>query len=258
MKLVLTLVLSVLTIAAFSYHLADNNLQKSSQTIVKSTTEEIATPQTTELVKNIKVIKNLNLHSDRTVFLFGAVNDNTTPLANEIDRMNSNDENEPIILLINSPGGSVITGATLVNKLETSKAPIYTVCYQLCASMAAIIHQYGKKRYALDRSILMFHRARTGAQGYVEEINSLMKTLTRYIDKFTIHIALRVKITPEDFRRRMADEYWIDSEDAIKENFVDGLVNLNLEDAKLHTDLADNIKASKKAIEKSLKDDIIW
>lgn len=138
--------------------------------------------------------------------------------------------NEPIYLLIDSPGGSVIDGGSLASQMEASKAPVYTVCTRLCASMAAITHSYGAKRYALDRAILMYHPASGGARGQVPNMVSLLKTISRYVDRMNANIVSRSngKLSKADFETLVAYELWIDSEDALEKGLIDGIVSLNV------------------------------
>lgn len=107
-----------------------------------------------------KQVKYLNLVEDQTVEIYGEINESSEAIAQKITSLAA--KGKPIYLLINSPGGSVMDGALIISAIEASKAPVYTICTQLCASMAALIHQYGHTRYMVDRSILMFHPAAGG------------------------------------------------------------------------------------------------
>ena len=59
---------------------------------------------------------------------------------------------KPIILYINSPGGSVIDGYGLIDAILCSKTPVYTVNQALCASMGFLIFLAGQKRFSMPRS----------------------------------------------------------------------------------------------------------
>ena len=100
-----------------------------------------------------KSIRHIDLPASRTIYLYGEVNhDSAETTIQSLNSMESS--NEPIYLVLNSPGGSVIDGASVVTAIEAAQGPVYTVCNQLCASMAAIIFEYGTKRYMLDRTFL--------------------------------------------------------------------------------------------------------
>lgn len=139
------------------------------------------------------------------------------------------ESSDPIYLLIDSPGGSVLDGGTLISQMEASKAPVHTVCIRLCASMAAMTHSYGKQRYSLDRAILMYHPASAGVQGQLPNMLSLLNTIQRYVDKMNANLVSRSKMPKAEFDSLVAYELWIDSEDALKRGLIDGIVSLNVD-----------------------------
>lgn len=175
-----------------------------------------------------KVILNLHLNEKRTLYLTQPVSmDVVDDLVNKLRQMEKT-SSEPVYLLIDSPGGSVFDGAQLVSQMESMRAPVHTVCLKICASMAAIIHQYGKKRYALDRSVLMFHPASGAVQGQVGNMINRLKTINRYVNKFNQYIINRSGINEEEFNKIMSYELWVDAEDAKTTNFLDNIVSIDL------------------------------
>lgn len=176
--------------------------------------------------------KPLNVSPDKDIVLElnGVVQSSTVrPLINKLRQLDKT--GKPIYLLINSPGGSVIDGASLVSQMESMKSPVYTVCTQLCASMAAIIHQYGVKRYVVNRSILMFHPASGGAQGQVKNMKSRINFIDKFVDKFNEHIVSKIKLSKNEYLTAVAYELWVDSDDALTDGFADAAVSLDVETA---------------------------
>jgi ATP-dependent Clp protease protease subunit len=133
---------------------------------------------------------------------------------------------EPIFVLLDSPGGSVSVGNEFVSLMQAADGPVYTICVGLCASMAAIILEHGTKRFALDRSTIMFHDAAGGAQGSLGQMNSLLQYYRRGIEKTNRYIAERSSMKYETFMELQKDNLWIDAEDAKALNLVDELVRL--------------------------------
>jgi ATP-dependent Clp protease protease subunit len=66
---------------------------------------------------------------------------------------------KPIIILINSPGGEVYSMFGVIDVIENSRAPVYTVCTGMAASAAADLLVSGHKRFALPNSTIMIHEA---------------------------------------------------------------------------------------------------
>jgi ATP-dependent protease ClpP protease subunit len=88
-------------------------------------------------------------------------------VVDEIQRLNRSYAKTPIYLFINSPGGlTSSSGGLIVTAIKTSKRPVYTVCVEECASMAAIIHAIRHRSgTCLSTRTLMFHEAAYGVQG---------------------------------------------------------------------------------------------
>ena len=131
-----------------------------------------------------------------------------------------------LYLLINSPGGSVLDGALVLSAIEGSKARVHTVRIGMCASMAFVIHQYGYTRLALNRSILMAHPASGSLSGSLEEMQSLLGTISRFVDKMNADISKRAGLSLSAFKTLEVSQFWIDAEDAKKQGFVDMLVDI--------------------------------
>lgn len=174
-----------------------------------------------------KSVKHLVLSASNTVFLVGPIGAESMTV---IDQMNEKAKSaKEIYLVINSPGGSVMDGALIVSAVQSSKVPVHTVCMQFCASMAAIIHQYGKQRYMVDRSHLMFHEAAGGLEGQFNQVRTRFNAYSRFTDKMDYEIAQRAGQSYETFRSKLADEIWIDAEDAINQHFTDRIVSVEFE-----------------------------
>lgn len=194
---------------------------------VITATNVIDKPILVNRAESKKSVLSITPPAARTVTIFGEIGSDAAEVAAKISEMSVKSD-KPIYLLINSPGGSVLDGAQIVSAIQGSRAPVYTICTMLCASMAAIIHQYGTERYATDRSILMFHEAAGGMQGYVNHMLSRLTMLTNYVNKMDDYIAQRSGMPLADFRKGTANELWLDAEDALAKKFVDKLVTVNL------------------------------
>lgn len=189
-----------------------------------------------------KSIKHIAPSDDQVVLLEGEVRlDSAERVIKGLKA--ASQSGQPIYLVIDSPGGSVLDGAKVVSAMESSSVPIYTVCNGLCASMAFIIHQYGTKRLATDRAILMAHPASGGASGTLEQMTSQISMFTGYVNKMSAYVAKRAGLTFEQFHAKYISEMWLDSEDAKKNGFVDSLVSIEIESQASATALKESVKA---------------
>lgn len=196
-------------------------------------TAAVVTPKTVETVTKKALLYNknilrLNIPINRVVYLDEEVTGSSVNrVIASLKSIDSGIDKSPIYLLINSPGGEVLGGMQLISQIESMKSPLYTVCTGLCASMASFIHQYGVKRYALDRSFLMFHPASTGGMaGQVPNILSRVGAVQRSINKMFAYVAFKSHMSLEELQLKVAYEDWVDAEDSLQEGLVDELVSL--------------------------------
>lgn len=181
-------------------------------------------PADASLLEPGKTVKKITLSDANTVFVLGEISANSQDIADSI--LDKEKTQKEIYVAINSPGGSVMDGALVVSAIQQSTKPVYTVCLQLCASEAAVIHAYGTERYMVDRSILMHHPAAGGLQGSLPEMNSLLKTITRFVNKTEAYIANRAGIPFDEYLNMVNRQVWLDAYDATQKHFNDQVVSV--------------------------------
>jgi len=197
----------------------------------ESSREVPTLPEKVENTKTVSVkVTTLSPSYDQLVFLKGGISERSvqyTLMKLESARKSGITE---VFLVIDSPGGLVIAGSELVSYIRNSKMTINTVCSGMCASMGAQIHQAGKKRYMYEKALLMFHPASGGVQGTLEQMTSQLVVIQRYVDRLDVEVAARSKLSYEEFKSKLASEFWLEGIDAIQYGFADGLVLLLAED----------------------------
>ena len=109
---------------------------------------------------------------DRTIFLWGMVDDKTA--RHVVDRLLYLDSvnNEEIKLYINSPGGYVTSGFSMYDTIRSIKSPVSTICTGLAASMGSILLSAGEKgrRFIQPHARVMIHQPSGGARGQASDI----------------------------------------------------------------------------------------
>lgn len=103
----------------------------------------------------------VGVDSSRAMVIEGVIQGNN--LSKVKEAMLSKEDNGTVDLIINSPGGSIVTGFEFVSVMESAKARGVTInCFvpHVAASMAFQILLHCDHRYVLDRSFLLWHRAR--------------------------------------------------------------------------------------------------
>ena len=68
------------------------------------------------------------------------------------------DDKEPILILINSIGGTLNDAIIIYNLLKSVPNPITTLTIGNCQSAAAIVYSVGKNRYIAEDTTFMVHQ----------------------------------------------------------------------------------------------------
>lgn len=184
-----------------------------------------AVPNPTQVSVGSKSITRFSVPESQIVFLEGEVGENVQLVSDELKSKSK--AGKELYLLINSPGGSVLDGSLLLSTMESLPVKVNTVCTKLCASMAFVIHQFGAKRMMVDRAIIMAHPAAGGVQGSLDQMQSRLSVITRYVMKVNETIAKRAGLSVDAFRNLYLPELWLDSEDATSKHFNDQIVDIN-------------------------------
>ena len=141
------------------------------------------------------------LLSERKVFLWGMVDDDSAK--HVIDRLLYLDmqNNEEIQLYINSPGGYVTSGFAMYDTIKSLKSPVSTICTGLAASMGSILLSVGKKgRRFIQREIIKTKEL--GAKILAENCGQTYEKIMK------------------DFNR----DYWMGAEESVEYGIVDGIM----------------------------------
>jgi hypothetical protein len=95
---------------------------------------------------------------NRVYWLDTQIDDTTLELVKYIFRCNKEDmgksveERKRILVMIDSPGGSVEVLGALIGATKNSKTPVWTCCYCTAYSAAADYLSCGHRRFALEES----------------------------------------------------------------------------------------------------------
>jgi ATP-dependent Clp endopeptidase proteolytic subunit ClpP len=223
---------TILAVLAASKHFTTN---KTTTTTTDTKTVDATTPLATDTIwagkqPRKQTLSELNIAGPRQVYITGEINEVNSPvIAKQILAFGKS--SEPMTIIINSPGGSVFDGALILSAIEAAKGPVNTLCVQMCASMAAMIHQYGTNRLMLNRSVLMFHPAAGGVSGTLDQIGSRYNLFKSFIGKMEQNVATRAKISFNEYKQRATIELWIDAEDSVNQGFADKIVFVRGQDA---------------------------
>jgi ATP-dependent Clp protease protease subunit len=143
-------------------------------------------------------------------------------------------------LYIDSPGGEISAGLKIIDAMQASKRPIYTVDIGLAASMAGWIESYGVKRYMLPRASLMYHNGSGGVLGDFVRDRSELEYYEKIELELNQNVSKRSGVPLNIIQSNENAEWWILSDEALKNHLVDGIINTVGYPAEQKTDLDSN------------------
>lgn len=159
------------------------------------------------------------LLDDRIVFLNGGVDEVSSNLIiSQLLYLESVDNEAPIYLYINSPGGSVYAGLQIIDTMNFINAPVYTVCTGIAMSMGFAILTSGEKgyRYALKNATLMCHRVSSGSRGNIQEMEIDMEETKRLDNLLTDMIAKNIGMTTKKYLKYVIQDHFLTSYEGLK------------------------------------------
>lgn len=145
----------------------------------------------------------------------------------------SGNDNEPIYLILQTPGGSVMDGLNLIEYMNSLRRPVHSVS-MFAASMGFHILQSSQKRYVTKYGTIMSHRARGGFSGDIpQQVKSRFKHITDLIEKMDEQVVSRTngKFNKETYAELIRDEYWAIGSNAVKDGFADNTASLKCDES---------------------------
>jgi len=166
------------------------------------------------------------LMRDRVLWVAGPVDDRmSTVVQAQLMYLDSVD-NLDITMHIDSPGGSVKSGLSMVDVMQYIKSDIATVNTGMAASMGSVLLGAGTKgkRSSLRFSKTMLHQSSGGAYGNIQDArinfeewekvnNILFELLGEFCDKDP-------KKVMEDSQR----DFWMDANEALEYGIIDEII----------------------------------
>ena len=165
----------------------------------------------------------------RHVLLTGEIDDALAALVCSQLLVLSTDDTcrDPVVLMINSPGGSVDAGFAIYDTMQTLGVDVATVCSGLAASMGQFLLCAGTPgmRYAHRHSQILMHQPHGAVQGVATDIRIHAEHFARRRQEMARLIAQH---TGQPVERVVADadrDHWYDADEALAFGMVDHIVD---------------------------------
>ncbi|MCA9359351.1 ATP-dependent Clp endopeptidase proteolytic subunit ClpP [Candidatus Kaiserbacteria bacterium] len=164
------------------------------------------------------------LLKERIIFVTGQIEDHMANLiVAQLLFLEAEDPKKDIFLYVNSPGGSVTAGLSIIDTMNHIKPNIATVCVGMAASMGALILSQGEKgkRFILPNAEVMIHQPSGGAHGQASDIDITAKNILKMRDRLNKMLA---KATNQKLAKIQTDvdrDFFMDADEAKAYGIVD-------------------------------------
>ncbi len=166
------------------------------------------------------------LMMDRLLWVAGPVNDNmSTVVQAQLMFLDSVDDRD-ITMHIDSPGGSVKSGLSMVDVMEYIKSDIRTVNTGMAASMGSVLLGAGTKgkRSSLRHSTTMLHQSSGGFSGNIQDAEIDWKEWQKVNKELFILLGSYYGKKPEQVMKDATRDFWLDAESALKYGIIDEII----------------------------------
>jgi len=155
------------------YAMSDHNLSSMNLQYAQQQIESNMTPYILE-EREMRVTQMdifSRLMRDRILWVAGGVNDQMSTIVQAQLMFLDNTSKEDITMHVDSPGGSVKSGLSMVDVMEYIKCDIRTVNTGMAASMGSVLLGAGTKgkRASLRHSKTMLHQSSGGFRGNIQD-----------------------------------------------------------------------------------------
>ncbi len=164
------------------------------------------------------------LLKERIVFVTGTIEDHMANLVvAQLLFLEAEDPKKDIYLYVNSPGGSVTAGLSIVDTMNHIKPDVVTVCTGMAASMGSIILSQGAKgkRAILPNAEVMIHQPWGGAQGQASDIEITARHILKTRDTLNKMLAKASGKPLSQIEKDTDRDFFMDAKEAKKYGLVD-------------------------------------
>lgn len=167
------------------------------------------------------------LLKDRIIFIVGKIDDYVANLVvAQLLFLESEDPKKDIYMYINSPGGVITSGLSILDTMNYLKCDVSTVCFGQAASMGAVLLAGGAKgkRFALPNSRVMIHQPLGGVQGQATDIEIHAKEIKTLKEKLNNILATATSQTLKKIEKDTERDFFMDSKEAAKYGLIDEIL----------------------------------
>lgn len=166
------------------------------------------------------------LMMDRIIWLAGPVNDRMSTIVTAQLMFLDNVDDKDITFHVDSPGGSVKSGLSMVDMMNYIHSDIMTINTGMAASMGSVLLGAGTKgkRFSLPHSRVMLHQVSAGASGNIQDMVISMAETKKINDELFELLGSYCGKPAEQVLEDTKRDYWLNSNESLEYGIIDGII----------------------------------
>lgn len=146
---------------------------------------------------------------------------------NKEDKGIAVEDRKPILLYITSYGGEVCPGLSLIDAIESSKTPVYTINLGCQYSMAFLIGLAGHKRFATQNARFLMHDGSSLVYNSTTKVQDQLEFQRRAEDRIKQYVLSHSNLTTKEYNSKLRVEWFMFADEAKEKGFIDYIIGVD-------------------------------
>lgn len=161
------------------------------------------------------------MYTNRILSIDGEITDWDYNIVKSIIGFNLNPKDKsPIIILVNSNGGLLDVTNSIIDAINISSIPVWTVNMGQALSGGCMIFLAGEKRFTLPNSWCMTHMGSGGTSGNYDQSKEQQKVWDEQVKKMGEFIMSRTGLDEKTWRKYRNKDWWVNYEQQLEFGFA--------------------------------------
>ena len=171
---------------------------------------------------------------DNTIMFYGEVNEKNAKSLNkairtldkelQIFKLKYGCESPPLRLFVNSYGGSVFAGFSIMDTIKNCKTPVHSYVDGSAASAATLISVVAKKRFIFPNSFMLIHQLSSSMWGNYESMKDEMENLDLIMSRIKKVYKEHTNMSARQITETLKKDKWFEAELCLELGLVDEII----------------------------------
>lgn len=167
------------------------------------------------------------LFKSRTILLTGGIDFKQARIVCERMLALSAESDEPILLILSSPGGHVESGDMIHDMIKFVTAPVKVLGSGWVASAGALIYAAAQKenRYSLPNTRYLLHEPRGGVGGQATDVEIQAREIIKMRERLNRIFAEATGKSLEQIKKDTDRDFWMSAQEAVEYGLVSKIIH---------------------------------